>query len=96
MTLICPSQWMADCVQRSALMGDWPCHVIPNPLNPQQWSPIEPLLARRLLDLPLEAPLILFGAMGGTEDPRKGSDLLERALVSLLREARESPSSLTW
>ena len=38
MTLICPSQWMADCVQRSSLMGDWPCHVIPNPLNVQPVS----------------------------------------------------------
>ena len=86
MTLICPSQWMADCVQRSALMGDWPCHVIPNPLNLQQWSPVEPLLARRLLDLPLEAPLVLFGAMGGTADPRKGADVLEQALVIAERD----------
>ena len=83
MTLICPSQWMADCVQRSSLMGDWPRHVIPNPLNLQQWSPVEPRLARRLLDLPLEAPLVLFGAMDGTADPRKGADVLEQALVSL-------------
>ena len=74
---------MADCVKRSALMSAWPCHVIPNPLNLQQWSPVEPLLARRLLRLPLEGPLVLFGAMGGTADPRKGSDLLERALASL-------------
>ena len=91
MTLICPSQWMADCVQRSALMSGWPCHVIPNPLNLEQWKPVEPLLARRLLDLPLEAPLVLFGAMGGTADPRKGSDLLERALVSLAARSEGQP-----
>ena len=51
------------------------CHVIPNPLNLQQWSPVEPRLARRLLDLPLQAPLILFGAMGGTEDPREWASM---------------------
>ena len=91
MTLICPSQWMADCVQRSALMRDWPCHVIPNPLNLQQWTPVEPRLARRLLDLPLEGPLVLFGAMGGTADLRKGSDLLEQALVSLAECSEGQP-----
>ena len=91
MTLICPSQWMADCVKRSALMGDWPCHVIPNPLNLEQWSPVEPLLARRLLHLPSDAPLVLFGAMGGTSDPRKGSDVLERALVSLAARCKGQP-----
>ena len=87
MSLICPSQWMADCVQRSALMRGWPCHVIPNPLNLEQWSPVEPGLARRLLDLPPDAPLVLFGAMGGTADPRKGSDLLGQALVSLAKRS---------
>ena len=91
MHLICPSQWMANCVKRSALMRDWPCHVIPNPLNLQQWSPVEPLLARRLLGLPLEGPLVLFGAMGGTEDPRKGSDLLEQALVSIAARSQGLP-----
>ncbi len=85
MTLICPSQWMADCVQRSTLMSGWPCHVIPNALNLQQWSPVEPLLARRLLHLPPDVPLVLFGAMDGTADPRKGADVLEQALLSLAK-----------
>ena len=91
MTLICPSQWMADCVKRSALMSGWPCHVIPNPIDLQQWSPVEPRLARQLLDLPLEAPLVLFGAMGGTADPRKGADVLEQALVSLAERCKGQP-----
>ncbi len=80
MTLICPSAWMASCVRQSALMADWPCHVIPNPLDPQQWFPLNPDLARTALGLPLNIPLVLFGAMGGTQDPRKGADLLAQAL----------------
>ena len=83
MPLICPSAWMASCVKRSALMADWPCHVIPNPLDPEQWFPLEPDLARTVLGLPLEDPIVLFGAMGGTQDPRKGSDLLMQALPHL-------------
>ncbi len=83
MPLICPSAWMASCVRSSALMADWPCHVIPNPLDPQQWFPIATALARTMLGLPHEGLLLLFGAMGGTQDPRKGSDLLMQALPHL-------------
>ena len=64
-------------------MADWSCHVIPNPLDPQQWFPIAPDLAKTVLGLPNEGPLVLFGAMGGTNDPRKGSDLLVQALPHL-------------
>lgn len=80
MTLICPSAWMASCVRQSALMANWPCHVIPNPLDPQQWFPVRCDLARTALGLPLNTSLVLFGAMGGTQDPRKGADLLAQAL----------------
>jgi glycosyltransferase involved in cell wall biosynthesis len=36
-----------------------------------------------LLHLPPDVPLILFGAMGGVRDPRKGFDLLQDALNHL-------------
>jgi len=42
-------------------------------------------LARSLLGLPPSEPLILFSALGGIDDPRKGWDLLERALPQVLR-----------
>ena len=92
MTLICPSAWMASCVRSSALMADWPCHVIPNPLDPQQWFPVEPGLARTMLGLPHGGLLVLFGAMGGTQDPRKGSDLLAQALPHLVARCAELSS----
>jgi glycosyltransferase involved in cell wall biosynthesis len=41
-------------------------------------------LARQLLQLPPDVPLLLFGAMGGAKDPRKGFDLL-RAAINHLR-----------
>ena len=83
-TLVAPSQWMADCAQMSCLMAGWPIYVIPNPLDLQRWSPLEKPLARQILGLPLTSPIILFGAMGGTNDPRKGGDLLISALHHLL------------
>jgi glycosyltransferase involved in cell wall biosynthesis len=83
MHIVCPSQWLADCVKASALMADWPVLVVPNPLDTDRWRPIEQRLARELLGLPLDAPLLLFGAMGGGRDPRKGFDLLLAALEQL-------------
>ena len=84
--VVCPSQWLADCVRTSALMGKWPVAVIPNPIDTDRWKPIDQRLARKLLDLPQDCPLLLFGAMGGGQDPNKGFDLLLAALSHLRSE----------
>lgn len=78
--IICPSNWLANCVRNSALMADCPVSVIPNPLDLDSFRPIEKILARQLLNLPQQRSLILFGALGGTNDPRKGIDLLLQAI----------------
>ncbi|MDZ8068386.1 MAG: glycosyltransferase family 4 protein [Nostoc sp. DedQUE08] len=77
--IVCPSNWLADCVRNSALMADCPVSVIPYPLDLDSFRPIEKTLARQLLNLPQQRSLILFGALGGTNDPRKGMDLLLQA-----------------
>ena len=67
-------------------MADWPIAVVPNPIDTERWQPIDQRLARQLLDLPQDCPLLLFGAMGGVNDPRKGGDLLLAALARLSHE----------
>jgi glycosyltransferase involved in cell wall biosynthesis len=67
--IVTPSYWLGQCVQESALMKGWPVTVIPNALNTDVWAPVNQALARRLLALPLDAPLVLFGAMGGAKAP---------------------------
>lgn len=90
--IVCPSQWLANCVMRSALMHDWPVSVIPNPIDVSGWSPVGKHHARRVLGLPQNKHMLLFGAMGGTNDPRKGADLLLEALKALrgLLDARKA------
>jgi glycosyltransferase involved in cell wall biosynthesis len=83
MHIVSPSRWLADCAGNSALMRGWPIHVIPNAIDTDLYQPVDKRLARSLLHLPMEAPLLLFGAMGGTRDPRKGFDLLRAALGQL-------------
>ena len=78
-----PSNWMAECARRSELMGGWPVKVIPNPIDLTTWQPLNQLQARTILQLPLDRPLVLFGAVGGTLDSRKGADLMLEALQKL-------------
>jgi glycosyltransferase involved in cell wall biosynthesis len=83
MHIVTPSHWLADCVRQSSLMGEWPVTVVHNVIDTAQWYPIGQSLARNLLGLPQDVPLLLFGAMGGARDPRKGFDLLLKALGHL-------------
>lgn len=64
-------------------MGDWPITVIPNPIDLNVSAPCDQAQAQALLGLPADRPLVLFGAMGGSAEPRKGWDLLETALRQL-------------
>lgn len=64
-------------------MRDWPVSAVPYPIATDRWRPIDQGYARELLGLPVDRPLLLFGAMGGGRDPRKGFDLLVDALAYL-------------
>jgi len=94
--LIAPSRWMADQVRASALMPHWPVAVLPNAIDTTRFAPLDRALARQLLGLPAEGPLLLFGALGGAvggaADARKGFDLLATALGRM--HARGAPAGL--
>jgi glycosyltransferase involved in cell wall biosynthesis len=76
MHIVSPSQWLADCAKHSALFKDYPTSVIPNPLDTAVYRPLDRVFSRHVLNLPQEQSIILFGAIGGTLDQRKGFDLL--------------------
>lgn len=82
--IVVPSLWLADCVNKSILMKEFPVCVIPNALDTGVYKPMERSEARRLLNLPLNKKLILFGAIKGIQLPYKGWDLLMPALRKVL------------
>jgi glycosyltransferase involved in cell wall biosynthesis len=88
MHIVAPSRWLADCARESVIMRDWSASVIPNAIDTEVWRPIDKAFARNILGLPAECPLLLFSAFGGTEDPRKGFDLLKGALDQLRSKIR--------
>ena len=83
MHIVTPSRWLAECVRQSALMHDWPVTVVPNAIDTNLWQPVNNKLARQMMHLPPDVPLLLFGALGGASDPRKGFELLKSSFAIL-------------
>lgn len=83
LTIVTPSQWMADCVKASSLFRQRRVEVVPFCLDTDTYKPIPKAVARDILGLPQDKRLILFGALGATVDPRKGFEQLVAALEQL-------------
>ena len=86
--IVCNSSWLSSFVKKSSLMSSWPVSVIPNPIPTDIYKPWPKDIARNLFNLPLDTDLIIFGALGGTENFRKGWQLLEKALNRLSRRKK--------
>lgn len=88
-TLVSPSNWLAQCARSSSIFSDSDIEVIPNGINTNIYKPIEKYCAREILGLPKDKKIILFGALSATSDQRKGYHYLESALKVL----QDSPQS---
>ncbi len=82
LTIVSPSRWLARQARESRIFGRRDIRIIPNGLDLELFKPAGRRAARRILSLPFDKRLVLFGALGATSDRRKGLDLL----VSALRE----------
>ena len=80
LTVVGLSNWMALSARQSSLFKQVPVVSLPNSINTTIFSPMEKSIARDLFNLPQNKKLVLFGAMGGTSDPRKGFEQLYGAL----------------
>jgi len=78
--IVATSSWLYECAKKSSLMQNWPIQLIPYPINTKKWRPINKLYAKNILGIDPNKKVVLFGAIGGTKDSRKGSHLLEAAL----------------
>ena len=91
LTIVTPSRWMKSCVQRSSLLSRYAVECIPNGINTDVFRPEDQEKARQKFGLPIHCHLVLFGATAADSDPRKGFDLLVRALASMPREVAGKP-----
>jgi glycosyltransferase involved in cell wall biosynthesis len=85
LTVAAPSRWIAEEAKRSQLFGRRRIVHIPTGIDVATFRPMPRAEARRRLDLPLDAPMLLFGAMDSTTNSRKGFAPLRRALGRFAR-----------
>lgn len=80
--VICPSKWIAKMASESPLWINKDIHILGNALDTNTFSPANKIEMRYLWGLPIDTPIILFGATM-TSLPYKGFDLLLQALNHL-------------
>ena len=61
--IITPSKWLKNQAKMSPLFNDNEVVSIPNCIDYNFWDPIDTNIARKYLKLPLDEPILLFGAM---------------------------------
>ncbi|KHK02922.1 glycosyltransferase [Desulfovibrio sp. TomC] len=81
-TVVCPSRWLAQEVQKSSLLGKKPVHVIPNGVPTDVFKPLQRTLIRQHLGLGAEDFVLIFGA-DAMATRRKGLAELLAALHQL-------------
>jgi glycosyltransferase involved in cell wall biosynthesis len=82
-TIVAPSRWMANLARHSQLFGGLRIEHIPTGVDLKKFRPVDRLAARQQLGLPEAGSIALFGALGATEDPRKGYTHLIRTVENL-------------
>ena len=105
LTIITPSKWLADCVQKSPLLSGFPVNVIPNLLDIDLFFPENKLIARKHFGIDPDRKIILFGALDATKNKLKGFVELSDALhlisdkknieLAVFGSAKQETSSLS-
>ena len=85
-TVITPSRWLAERASNSSLLRGRRIVAIPNAMDAAVFHTLDRRMARSALNLPLEKPLVFFGAHGALTDWNKGADLWKTALSILAKK----------
>lgn len=83
--IVTVSQWLANQVKESTLLGNKPISIIPNTLPLSKFKLLDSKESRQILGLPEHAKILLFGA-ARIDDPIKGFHLLLNAIQHLITQ----------
>lgn len=93
LTIVTPSHWLKLQAQQS-LLNRFSIHHIPYGINTEVFQPLDPEKCRYQLNIPISKKVLMFGAVSLT-DPRKGGDLLLKALSCLPQSLKAETLLLT-
>ncbi len=82
LNIVACSRWLAEKAKNSFLLKSFPVSSIPNSIDTNLYKPIDKKTARRILNLPGDKKLVLFGTMNLKEE-RKGFQYLKKSLIKL-------------
>jgi glycosyltransferase involved in cell wall biosynthesis len=83
LTIVAPSQWIARCAADSSLFRARTVRVIATGVDTGKFQRLPKEAARAALGLPLDQPLVLYGAISAVTDARKGATAVTRAMDAL-------------
>ena len=83
------SNWMYNEANKSTVLTKNKIHEIPNLLRVNDYKIINKEQARYILNLPNDKTILLFGSLGGKTDPRKGFNILIKAIDNLDAEIKD-------
>lgn len=75
-TIVGLSKWMAKLAKQSTLLKNKPVINLPNLIDTNIYKPLDKKMAREALNIPNRGKIILYGAMGATNNPNKGFEKL--------------------
>jgi len=84
LTIVAPSNWMAQCARESLLFKNHRVEVIHVGLDHDIYRPRDKKIVREILGMPMDKKIILIGAMNFLNDKRKGGHLLKKAFAKLV------------
>ena len=84
--IICPSNWLANCVKLSDLFKDIPVTVIPNPVDPTIFKSLDKNIQRTRFNLDRNKKIILFGSSSNMNVRAKGFDFFLKSLYFLKKK----------
>jgi len=87
LTIVTPSRWLAACARESKVFNGLRIEVIPYSLETDVFIPIAKAEARKALNLPNEAIILLFGVENAKEK-RKGFLKLKGAIQQCLKDRK--------
>ncbi|HNY30897.1 MAG TPA: glycosyltransferase [Fibrobacteria bacterium] len=89
LTITTPSRWLSELAASSILLGGRNILTIPNSVPLETFRPLPREQSRRLLGIPLDRQVVVFGCEG-LSNPRKGLAILLRS-IELLRSTMATP-----
>ena len=83
LTVVALSKWLEGCARNSFLFKNLRIVHLPNGIDTNVYKPIDKMIARKILNIPIDRKIILYGAINAISDKNKGFNYLLSSLRNI-------------